>query len=102
MVLVRAQEIGLSNQNHFAEFRKGFGSEGFLDSIRENRQFGGPKEGPDQGKIVRSFIGELGAKTIVDSLNSKLTTPLEVYENIGLSRKRIDAMLRLAESERAN
>lgn len=98
-VLVRANQIGLSPQNYYFEFAKSFGEPDHLDTVRLEQQRGGPKEGPDQGLIAAAYLGERGAALIAKAIEGGQTTPLEVCEQIGLSKKRVEGLVRLAKSQ---
>lgn len=96
VALVRLKQVNLTNENHYFEFAKTFGEETHLDSVKTS-QGGGSKEGPDQGVMAISKLGERAATLIAEALTNNVTSPIEVCERVGLSKKRVDGILRLVE-----
>lgn len=99
MVLVRAHTIGLSATNHYPQFKEGFGQKDFLDSVKYNKQRGGPKDGPAPGVVDRAYLGNKAANIIVEALTTGVTNYFEVFERVGLSKSRINGLVDLVRRE---
>ncbi|WP_422022035.1 ImmA/IrrE family metallo-endopeptidase [Roseibium sp.] len=99
-VFVRLERLGLSNKTHTRLFLSGFGKKEFPDSEKP-RSFGS-KEGPKPGVIDSAFLGERASNIIADAIKLGVTTKYEVFENTGLSKKRIDGLISNIESAERN
>jgi Zn-dependent peptidase ImmA (M78 family)/transcriptional regulator with XRE-family HTH domain len=97
--MVRVYELGLCDTNYYFQYSKSFGQADHYDSQKPEGQKGGPKDGPDQGVMATSYLGVRAAALISAALAKGVTTPFEICERIGLSKKRIEGMVALAKRE---
>ena len=96
--LVRVHQIGISDKNYYYEFAKSFGEDNHLDSMKQ-KQRGGPAEGPDQGVIAIAYLGQRAAALISSALERNVTSPMELCQRIGLSKKRTLRLAKIAKTE---
>lgn len=97
-ILIRARQVGLTKEDHYAEFRKGFGNPEYLDTDKV-RQGGGSKDGPEPGVVDRAYLGDRAVAVIVKALREKVTTPYEIFERTGLSKRRIEGLRIVSDKE---
>jgi len=93
-VLVRLAKFGYVKQDVPRQFIAGFGGKGFADGVKPEGH--GGKNGPAPGVIDLAYLGARAVSVITSALEAKLTTPYEVFENTGLSKKRIEGLLTVA------
>ncbi|OXT02511.1 hypothetical protein B7H23_06330 [Notoacmeibacter marinus] len=60
----------------------------------KNKQGGGPEDGPDQGVIARALIGNFASDIIARSIRSGVASPIEISEATGLSKVRINGIVK--------
>lgn len=93
-MLVRLQRLGYSKSEYTATFLSGFGKANFLDA--DKPQAFGPKDGPKPGVVDLAYLGPRAVSVIVTALERGLTSKYEVFENTGLSKKRIEGLIHVA------
>lgn len=93
-MLVRLERLGYSKREYTKNFLSGFGKPEFLDS--EKPQSFGPKDGPKPGVIDLAYLGPRAVSVIVTALERGATNKYEIFENTGLSKKRIEGLVTIA------
>ncbi|KRB60295.1 hypothetical protein ASE04_24815 [Rhizobium sp. Root708] len=93
-MLVRLERLGYSKHEYTKAFLAGFGKANFLDTDKPPAF--GPKDGPKPGVIDLAYFGTRATAVLVAALQRGLTTKYEIFENTGLSKKRIDGLLQVA------
>lgn len=93
-MLVRLSKLGYVKWEYSQRFMTGFGKEAFPDT-QKPRGHGG-KDGPDPGVIDLAYLGSRAVSVISSALASGLTTKYEIFEKTGLSKKRIEGLLAIA------
>lgn len=93
-MLVRLAKLGYADSNYPRQFIAGFGKDSFPDSLKPSG--GGGKDGPDPGVIDLAYLGSRAVSVLTSALAAGLTTKFEIFEHIGLSKKRIDGLMNIA------
>lgn len=96
-MLVRLAKLGYADNNYPSRFIAGFGKDSFLDS--QKPPGGGGKNGPDPGVIDLAYLGSRAVSVLTSALAQGLTTQFEIFENTGLSKKRIDGLMTIAKEK---
>ena len=96
-MFVRLERLGYSKAEYTRSFLSGFGRANFPDSDKPPAF--GPKDGPKPGVVDLAYFGVRATSIFVSALDRGLTTKYEIFENTGLSKKRIDGLLEVS-SER--
>lgn len=93
-MLVRLAKLGYAPWAHQKKFSQGFGGSGFIDTIKP-KTFG-PKDGPPPGVVDLAYLGNRAVSVIASAVSANLTSHYEIFEHTGLSRKRIDGLIKVA------
>jgi hypothetical protein len=92
--MVRLSELNFVNQSYVTTFLRGFGDANFAD-FDKPKSFGG-RDGPKPGVVDLAFLGQRAVEAISSACKRELTTSIEIFLRTGLSKKRIEGLLELA------
>lgn len=90
-MFVRLERLGYSKHEYTRTFLGGFGKDNFLDA--DKPQMFGSKDGPKPGVVDLAYFGVRATQILVLSLQREVTTKYEIFENTGLSKKRIEGLI---------
>jgi Zn-dependent peptidase ImmA (M78 family) len=93
-MFVRLERLGYSKAEYTRSFLSGFGRPNFADSDKPPSF--GPKDGPKPGVVDLAYFGSRAIKVFVAALERGLTTKYEIFENTGLSKKRIEGLIEVS------
>jgi Zn-dependent peptidase ImmA (M78 family) len=93
-MLVRLERLGYSKRDYTKTFLSGFGKPSFLDT--DKPQVFGSKDGPKPGVVDLAYLGVRATSILVSALERGLTTKYEIFENTGLSKKRIEGLVQIS------
>ncbi|NRQ14940.1 hypothetical protein BHMPCIPO_02186 [Ensifer sesbaniae] len=93
-MLVRLAKLGYAKWEYQKEFSKGFGSKSYADSVKP-QSFGG-RNGPAPGVVDLAYLGTRAVSVITSALAAGLTSSYEIFEQTGLSKKRIEGLTAVA------
>ena len=93
-MLVRLERLGYSKRDYTRTFLAGFGKHNFLDADKPIAF--GSKDGPKPGVIDLAYLGPRTVSLLVTAMERGVTSRYEIFENTGLSRKRIDGLVHVA------
>lgn len=95
-ILIRAYALEQSNENFFFQFSR---------NIRNNKHPDAEKtkmdvKGMPPGVADRAYFGRKGVALISEAIERKVTTEFEIFSTLGLSKKRIDGIVKISNSGR--
>ncbi|MFJ1309755.1 ImmA/IrrE family metallo-endopeptidase [Agrobacterium sp. P15N1-A] len=97
-MMVRLSRLGFVKGSYTSQFLSGFSKKNFPDA--EKPQSYGPKTGPKPGVIDLAHLGARATMVLVLALEKGVTSKYEIFENTGLSKKRIEGLVEVCAAKK--